>query len=71
MRAAGAEQQRVAVGRRLRHRRRAQHAAGAPAVLDDHGLPELLAELRRHDARDHVDPPPAANGTTIFRVWLG
>ena len=53
--AAGAEQQRVAVGRRLRHRGCAEHAARAAAILDDDRLSEFLAELRRNDARDHVD----------------
>jgi hypothetical protein len=55
MRAASPEQERVTVGGRLRHGRGAEHAARAPAILDDHRLPQLLAQPRRDDAGDHVD----------------
>ena len=55
MRAAGPEQKRVAVGRRLRHRCGAEHAARASAILDDHRLPQLFAQPWRDDAGDHVD----------------
>ena len=42
---AGADQQRVAVGRQPLHRLDRDVAAGAAAVLDDHRLAERLAEL--------------------------
>ena len=53
--AARAEQQRVAVGGRLRHRRAADGAGGAGAVLDDHLLAERFAERGRDGARGDVD----------------
>ena len=48
------DQDRVAVGRRLRHHVGADRAAGAGAVLDDDILSELPADLLHHDARDDV-----------------
>jgi hypothetical protein len=44
---AGAEQQRVAVGRRAHDRIDAQHVAGAAAVLDVELLAQHLAEMQR------------------------
>ena len=55
MRAAGSEQQRVAVGRRLRHGGCAEHAARAAAIFDDDRLAELFAQPRRDDAGGHID----------------
>ena len=55
VRAAVAVQERVAVGRRLRDAVAAHHAAGAADVLDDHLLPEIFRQPRRHDARGGVD----------------
>jgi hypothetical protein len=47
--------QRVAIRRRLDHLHRADRAAGASLVLDDHGLPErrthLLGDDACHDVR--------------------
>ncbi|HEX2538470.1 MAG TPA: hypothetical protein VHL13_09325 [Pseudolabrys sp.] len=48
------EQDRVAVRRRARDRGRADIAAGAALVFHDEGLAELLAEIVRETARDHV-----------------
>ena len=53
----GDDQQRVAVGRRLRHQLGADDAAGAGLVLDDELLAEPLAELRADDARQDVVEP--------------
>src|SRR5207245_1318641 len=49
--ARGIDEQRVAVGRRLRHDLRADDAVRAGLVLDDEGLAELLLELRADHAR--------------------
>ena len=68
MRAGGAEQQRVAVGRRLRDVGGADQAARAAAILDDHRLAEQFAEPRRDHAGDHVDAAAGGNGTTILTV---
>src|SRR6267143_5623804 len=54
-RAARAEEQRIAVCRRLDHRGGADGAAGAGAVLHDHLLPERIRERRRDGARGDVD----------------
>jgi hypothetical protein len=50
------DEQRVAVGRALRRRVRADHRAGAGLVLDDDRLPEPRRELLPERARDDVDP---------------
>jgi hypothetical protein len=44
----------VAVGRRFRRELRRDHPGGAPAVLDEDGLAEVLGELLRDDAPDDV-----------------
>ena len=49
-----AEHQRVAVGRRLDHRARADDAGAGAAVLDHHGLAEAGAQPVGHDARHGV-----------------
>ena len=54
LRADRAHQQRVAVGRRLRDEVGAEVAAGTRLVVDDEGLAERLAELRRERARQDV-----------------
>ncbi len=51
----GAEQQRVAVGRRLGDGVAADHAAAAGLVVHDEGLAHLLAELLRKHAADGVE----------------
>ena len=54
----GDDQQRVAVGRRLRHQFGADDAAGAGLVLDDELLAEPLAEAAQlDDARQDVVQP--------------
>ena len=53
-RARGGEPDGVAVGRRLRHRVDADHAARAGAVLHHHRLAELVAHARRDRAQDEV-----------------
>ena len=50
----GRDQQRMAVGRRLGDGRRPDRAAGAGAIVDDHGLPPALGEPLRDQARDVV-----------------
>ena len=57
LRADRSHQQRVAVGRRLGDEVGAEVAAGAGLVLDDEGLAERLAELRREGAREDVGRP--------------
>ena len=47
--------QRIAVGRRLHGLRHADRSGGAGLVLDEEGLADLLLQLGRHLARDHVD----------------
>ncbi|MHC2720714.1 hypothetical protein ACVMGE_003201 [Bradyrhizobium diazoefficiens] len=54
-RAVGADEQRIAVGRRFRESLARDHAAGAGLVLDDEGLTELFLELVGDDARGAVD----------------
>ena len=54
-RAGMAEQQRVAVGRGARDGARADGAAAAAAVVDDHLLVERVGQLLRHHARHGVD----------------
>ena len=64
---AGAEQQRVAVGRRARHRFDAERVAGAAAVLDVELLAEHLAQMRREHARAYCRrcrPPRSAPGSS-------
>src|SRR5262245_60928512 len=51
------EQQRVAVGLGARDRFGAERAAGAGAILDDHGLPEDRPEALNHEPRRGVDRP--------------
>ena len=51
---AGAEQQRVAVGRRAHHRIDAERVARAAAVLDVELLAQDLAEVQREHARRRV-----------------
>ena len=48
------EEEGVAIGRRLRYRLSAQHAARAAAVIDDHRLAEAVAQPALQDARNHV-----------------
>jgi hypothetical protein len=54
--AARDQRDRVAVRSRPRHDFRSHDAVGARAVLDDHLLPQALAELGRDDAADRVVP---------------
>src|SRR5262245_44615093 len=61
-----AEQQRVAVGLGARDRFGAERAAGAGAILDDHGLPKDRPKALNHEARRGVDGPPGGYGTTIL-----
>ena len=49
-----AQQQRVAVGRRLGHQLGADIAAGTGLVVDDHLLAPRLGEVLRHDAAQQV-----------------
>ena len=48
----------VAVGRRLRAFRAADHHVGAGPVLHDHRLPHPVGQLLRHQARRHVGHRP-------------
>ena len=62
------EQQRVAVGRRFRHRVHADDAAGAAAVVDHDGLAEAALTAASSSTRATAPTaPPAANGT-ISRI---
>src|SRR5207245_6676612 len=54
--ARGIDEQRVAVGRRLRHDLRADDAVRAGLVFDYERLAELLLELRADHARHRVRP---------------
>ncbi|MEZ0048628.1 hypothetical protein ABIA42_007507 [Bradyrhizobium sp. USDA 327] len=54
-RAVGTDEQRVAIGCRLREGLARDHAAGAGLVLDDEGLAELFLELVGDDACGAVD----------------
>ena len=54
MAADAAEEQRVAVGRRARRGLRADDAARARPVVDDHRLPELRGESLPDQPRDGV-----------------
>jgi hypothetical protein len=56
------EQEGVAVGRSLRRRLRADHAAGAAAVLDDELLAEGLGQLLRPGTADEVGGSPRRVG---------
>src|SRR6185369_7496255 len=51
---AAAEQDRIAVGRRLGDRLRPDIAAGAGAVLDHDGLPKHFGHAAANRARDYV-----------------
>jgi hypothetical protein len=62
VRAVGAVEQGVAVGRGLRHRLRADVAAGAAAVVDEHRLAEDLRQPRRDAAGDGVGPAAGGEG---------
>ena len=55
-------QERVAVGRRFDDFLRADHAAGAGAVLDHDRLAELLLQHVADQARRHVGGPSGAEG---------
>src|SRR5207302_5090533 len=50
----GAEQERIAVRRRVRDALGAGHAAGAPDVLDNHLMAQHFAHALRHHAAEHV-----------------
>jgi hypothetical protein len=50
----GAHHERVAVGRRLRHVGRCDHAARAGAVLHNDGLAEAVGHFRREDSRNYI-----------------
>src|SRR5712691_10077247 len=52
--ARGGEDERLAVGRRSGHARRADRAARSGAVVDDRRLPERRAELAVEGARQHL-----------------
>src|SRR5439155_18240486 len=52
------EVDRIAVGRRLRHRRRRDLSPRAGAVLDDDALPDVLGELFDDDAGGNVGAAP-------------
>jgi hypothetical protein len=49
-----AQEQRVAVRLGTHHRGDADNAAAARPVLDDKGLPDLLADLIEHEPRDDI-----------------
>jgi hypothetical protein len=61
-RAAGRDQQRVAVGRRLGYRVDADHGAGAGLVLHQHGGAELLRQLLGEQARIGIGQPAGREG---------
>jgi len=54
---AAAENELVAVRRRLRHARGADHSSGAADVLDDHLLAQNLGEASAEDASEHIGAP--------------
>jgi len=54
---AAAENELVAVRRRLRHARGADHSSGAADVLDDHLLAQNLGEAPAEDASEHIGAP--------------
>ena len=58
----GGEQQRVAVGRALRHEVAADDGAGARLVVDDHRLAELARHALARDAGDDVAAAPRREG---------
>ena len=47
-------QQRVAVGRRIRHELRRKQAAGAGTIVDDHRLLQILAQVFREHAGEDI-----------------
>jgi hypothetical protein len=51
---AAAEHELIAVGRGLRHPRRADHAAGTAHIFDDHLLAQHLGKPPADDASEHV-----------------
>jgi hypothetical protein len=57
-----AEQDRVAIRRRLGDARGADHAGGAGLVLDDDRLPEHVGQARGHRAPGDVRPAPRRIG---------
>ena len=66
------DQQRVAVGRRLRDHRRADVAAGAAAVVDDERLLQLLGQRPSPSGRAAMsDGPPGGHGTMIVTGFVG
>jgi hypothetical protein len=69
------EQQRVAVGRRLGHRRVADDAARARTILDDERLLQVFAEALAEQPRDHVGRSTGGIGHDhahrLYRVGLG
>ena len=70
-RAVEPEQQRVAVGRRLRDELRADVAARAGAVVDDDLLPEALASGSATTRALLSATPPGENGTTMRTGLIG
>ena len=74
-RAVGADEQRVAVGRRLREGLARDQAAGAGLVLDDEWLAQLLLQFVGDDARRAVDIAAGRIGhdqaNVSRRIWLG
>ena len=69
---AGAEQQRVAVGRRAHHGVDAERVAGAAAVLDIELLAQHLAQVLRDTCARVVSAvPPGAVGTRILTGLFG
>ena len=62
MRSDARDDERVAVGRRLRHEVRADHAAGAAAVLDDEAFLQLIGELRADQPAERVGAAAGAEG---------
>jgi hypothetical protein len=50
----GSEQDRVPVGGRFRHDLRADDAARAGAIFNDHRLSETFRNLLRHEPRDEI-----------------
>ena len=53
--ASGAEQESVAIPRRLRDERSADRTTCSATVLDDHRLTQHLPKARGNDARHHID----------------
>ena len=68
---AGSDEQRVAVGRRLRHGGCPKHAACTSTIFDDDRLPEFFAQLRRDDAGGHVDTAAGDEWHDDFQRLVG